>query len=561
MIFIESDQRRNVLDSLRKRGTFEWNTNAAINKGVLCTSRRPNGKVIKKASDYKACAKCLGPYYINSYRNHFIKCTHGALKGERSALVLSRMVEGRVDARASDRLAFEIFTRMREDDIVRLVRHDWLIIIYGNDLSIRYHAVSQLGMIRSKVKMAGRIFYGVRAQCPFVTDFASTFRPKCYNAMLAVIKSDIGRFDPASNEYGSCSPVFAAVIELKKIAKILIAELKKLEDEGLAQQRNVNDFLGLLDAYETNTMLKTVRNTQNKRKRLKTQNIPSSGDVNRLATYIESERMKYFNQLSEEYSYPVWLELSKIVAASIIVFNRKRTGETEQILLSEFIARKSIDKDCQLPLYSALSEQEKEVVRKYSQMKIRGKLDVEVQVLLTHDMEKSIELLLKHREEAGVNNEFLFGLPSPTGRIRFVKACGIINKLSKVCGADIPEHLRGTNLRKHLASYCVTLDLDDAEVGDVAKHMGHSVEVHKQYYRHNTLDRDIVKMSKRLLGAQGMSDNIDDADLEDDENKENSGGITEERTCQKSSIKTNAGRKRKKVEESRGQGDGIPECK
>lgn len=397
---------------------------------------------------------------------------------------------------------------MQEDDIVRLIRYDWLIMIYGNDLSTRYTAVSQLGMIRNKIRMAGRLFSAVKSDCPFVTDFASTIRPKCYNSMLATIKS-AGKFDPASNEYGSCSPVLAAVTEVRKIGRMLVAELMKLENESAEQQKNAEMFLTLMDSQETNTVLKTVHDTQNKRKRGKKQNIPSTEDIRRLWTYIESERMKYFNQLSEKYSYSVLLKLSEIVAASIIVFDRKRTGETQYILLDDFTARQSIDKNSQLPLYSALSRPGKKIARQYSQMQFRGKLGASVPVLLTHNMEKSIQLLVKHREDAGVNNsEFLFALRSVRGQIKVVNTCNVLRELSNKCGADNPESLRGTNLRKHMASYCVTMDLDDVGVGEVAKHLGHSVSVHRHYYQHNTIDRDIVGMSKRLQAASGITDSI-----------------------------------------------------
>lgn len=285
-IFVSgTKERRQIQDNLRKKGTFKWNTNSTINNGEHAISRRPNQKFMKKATDYKSCPKCLDTYLITNIRHHVKKCTNGVMKGERSVLVLSKAVEGRIHETANDRLSTLVFPVLQEDDVVLLIRYDWLVIIYGNHLCDRYTAHFQLGMIRNKLRVVGRLLAAIKSICPDITDFASAYQPKYYDVMIKAIKI-IGKFDPVSNDFGSPSTAKSAVIEVKKIGEMLRAESIKTENEEL--QKKTENFLILMQSDVSITIYKIVYDTQAKMKRAKKENIPSTTDVKRLSTYLET---------------------------------------------------------------------------------------------------------------------------------------------------------------------------------------------------------------------------------------------------------------------------------
>lgn len=74
---------------------------------------------------------------------------------------------------------------------------------------------------------------------------------------------------------------------------------------------------------------------------------------------------------------------------------------------------------------------------------------------------------------------------------------------SKNCGAQIPHALRGTELRKHIATTCITLNLSDNEVDDLANFMGHNEKIHKRHYRQSIPAMEIIRMTKFLQAALG----------------------------------------------------------
>lgn len=91
-----------------------------------------------------------------------------------------------------------------------------------------------------------------------------------------------------------------------------------------------------------------------------------------------------------------------------------------------------------------------------------------------------------------------------------------MRKFSVECGAKNSERLRGTKLRKHIATACIALNLSENDIFDLANFMGHRESIHKSFYRQPIVNREILKISKLLEAAQG----VDEEDESDDSNDE-----------------------------------------
>lgn len=176
----------------------------------MSTSRRPNQRLGKVATDYLTCSNCVGIYSANYLRHHFINCTKIFLRGERIVEELGRAVEGRLHAEASDELRTVISSAIREDEVVLLIRYDWIIILFGNDLCLNYMQIYQYAMIRS--------------------DFASLYHVKNCNLVIDAIRS-VAKFDSISKRFKSPGTASALVTLINTIGDLLIIEYMKLEDE------------------------------------------------------------------------------------------------------------------------------------------------------------------------------------------------------------------------------------------------------------------------------------------------------------------------------------------
>jgi len=54
-----------------------------------------------------------------------------------------------------------------------------------------------------------------------------------------------------------------------------------------------------------------------------------------------------------------------------------------------------------------------------------------------------------------------------------------MRKFANDCGASIPTSLRGTMLRKHIATYTAMLRIEENQISDLANFMGHDKQVQR----------------------------------------------------------------------------------
>lgn len=159
---------------------------------------------------------------------------------------------------------------------------------------------------------------------------------------------------------------------------------------------------------------------------------------------------------------------------------------------------------------------------------IRGKLMRTVPVILHSQLLECLQMILKYRSNAKVSskNPFLFGTPSDNKkRFKYLRACVLLRKFSENCGAKLPHSLRGTQLRKHIATCCISLNLSEDQVTDLANFMGHDKNIHKSHYRQPIPELEIIRITQFLEAAQGgiekeneNDENFNDSDHSDDNN-------------------------------------------
>lgn len=255
---------------------------------------------------------------------------------------------------------------------------------------------------------------------------------------------------------------------------------------------------------------KTVIETQSARKRHKKTVLPIREDIQKLYQHLKKRRTKAYTILEQTFSYANWISLTKATLTSIHVFNRRRAGEIERILIEDFQNYERLNKSMNTDVFNSLSEENKKVAEKYVRFCIRRKLGRTVPVLLTNDLFKCVNLILKFRKRAQVptKNPYVFGLPGLNkDKYKYLLACVLMRKFAKEYNATYSTSLRGTVLRKHLATYCVQLNFNDVDISDLATFMGHTDKIHKEHYRQLLASRDIVKITKYLEAVKGNSQN------------------------------------------------------
>ncbi|KAG1934665.1 hypothetical protein F2P79_019878 [Pimephales promelas] len=202
-------------------------------------------------------------------------------------------------------------------------------------------------------------------------------------------------------------------------------------------------------------------------------------------------------------------------------FKRLCTREVSKMSLECFSKRD------QAPLHDdkavCLSPFEQNISKNFSRVEIMGKNKRKVAILLNPELVRAMKLLVDKRDACEVDrdNPFLFGIPkcSPTS---FFRGQDYVWLFASLCGAQHPEYLRSTQLRKHVATVSQILNLEANELDQLANFLGLDIRVHRDYYRSTDATVDIAKISKLLLAMENgtlanyQGKSLDDIEMEDE---------------------------------------------
>ena len=519
-------ERLKIIETIRRKCMFDFNTNNAINDGELMVCRRPSANKPQPATHFKICQNCKGFFSKNNLRHHAKRCFGHSGKTNRTLSVLGRKILGRIHPDASELLRQEIFPVLREDDIVRLIRYDRLIILYGNKLSAKYGgSQKQHDMIRSQLRLLGRFLKALKRINNQITDFASIYHPQIYDDAISAIH-EIAGLDSKTKNYGAPSTAFAMGTLLRKTANFYVSDCIKRQDRE--QQGQAEDFLKLLKEDIAVSVNKPVADTQALQRRRKKVELPSSKDIQTLRDYLKEKRTAAFKSLNQGFRLETWLTLAKTTLTSMQLFNRRRAGEIEQISIDDFQNYQRINKED----LQKMSKESQKIANEYVRFTIRGKRGFPVPVLLSTDLFQCVETILEYREQANVpsKNRYVFGIASTDPvRLKWLSACRLMREFVQESNVKFPENITGTTLRKHIATNCINLNLSENEVADVAKFMGHSDKIHKDHYRQSIVSREILRMSKVLEQAQYCEE--DDDPNNDSDSRTDDEDIEQELDC------------------------------
>lgn len=495
-------ERRKIIEALRKEGDFLYNTDDILNNEggkILC--RRPQKMKPRIDSHYKPCPNCKGYVSKLTLRYHYRKCS-GTKKGVRDIMIRSRRLAGDIHRKASKKLRNEVFPVLRDNEVANSIRYDELVIVFGNWLCAKLRKEHQQKMIRNKLRLLGRFLISIKSLDPTIKELADVLHPSQFENVIEAV-NQVARLQEGSGQYASPWTARDMGDILNKIARRYNSECIKNGQKDKCEA--IQDFLVLMKEDFTTTVYTMVKESTLERKKQKDVLLPSTEDVKQLMTYLTDERQKCYKKIEEEgFSFKTWKDLASYTLIFMQVFNRRRPGEMERVLITDYQLYRGIDEESDAETLKHFPLQTKQRAKQYVRFLIRGKLVRGVPVLLHKDIVQCVELILKYRSNAGVpdTNPYVFGIPGKTA-FTHLEATSLIRKYSAACGAKHHGRLRGTKLRQHIATHSALYNLQGEQIEDLATFLGHETKIHKDHYRLPIATRDITQMSHLLEKAQG----------------------------------------------------------
>ncbi|XP_056088670.1 uncharacterized protein LOC130087901 [Rhinichthys klamathensis goyatoka] len=519
-----SQDRKRLLQKLRNRGNYEHNQEVMESKsGPLKVRRRPGRSDIElSAKTYVHCVYCKGMFVRKELWRHTRRCpskmfSESEATGKAKVLVLADIAESTFSQAISPEV-WKILGNMKIDDISSVVRNDFLILQLSQCLYNKHGSdPTKSEYIRQKVREMGRLLLTLRKKY-FIFSFEDAVKPNNFYKVIEAVK-DVAGYDEKSHSYKTPSLALKLGHSLNKIGDIILCRAIAAEDDGMTKA--AERFKRLCSSEWAEHVSHAALATLNKSKFNKPSTIPFTHDVQLLHQHLEKKSADAFESLKNHESSQTYAELAKVTLAQVIIFNRRRAGEVSKMTLECF--RKRDQTELHDDIAVSLSPFEQKMAKHFSRVEIMGKKGRKVAILLNPELVRAIKLLVDKRDACEVDgdNPFLFGRPkcSPNS---FFRGQDCIRLFASQCGAQHPEYLRSTQLRKQVATMSQVLNLKDNELDQLANFLGHDIRVHRDYYRLPDATIEIAKISKLLLAMekgtlvnfQGKS--LDEIEIEDE---------------------------------------------
>lgn len=507
-----SKLRKKILGQLRNKGNSTHNKEVyKSGSGLLKIKRKP--KLKYNINQYVHCMFCQGLYLRNHLWRHARKCKSKPRTtdetGPKRVLSLALMVDSGLCQQISQGV-FKLLTVMKDDEVSAAVRSDFYILQLAQSFFNKHgQDPSKHEYIRQKIREVGRLLLILRNEFS-IYNIEDAVRPSNFHVLVQAVKRVSG-FDEDSHSYKTPSLALKLGHSLHKISDLICCTALVSGNDEL--KKSCQAFKTLYLSKWSELVSHTALTTLSDKRFNKPSTLPFTEDVQHLHQHLEKVANLASDTLKSDPSPQAYRELCRTTLAKIILFNRRRGGEVSKMQLSSFLERDTtpLHKDVAV----GLTEFERQLCAHFSRVEIKGKRGRKVAVLLSPDMVEAIIQLISRRRECGVpdKNTFLFARPNCLTPYRGQDCLRVYANDS---GAQNPELLRSTQLRKHVATLSQVLNLRNHELDQVADFLGHDIRVHREYYRLPEATTQLAKISKLLLAMErGTLANLQGKTLEE----------------------------------------------
>ncbi|XP_059184722.1 uncharacterized protein LOC131967990 [Centropristis striata] len=496
-----SKERKILLEKMRNKGNFRHNT-AVLQGGTgpLKVKRKPKAKAV--AGKFVHCMYCQGMYLRKELWRHARRCPckpeDGDLEKEpgRTKVLGLAVAQESASCHQISAGVWKLLSAMKQDEVASAVRNDLSIIQFAQSLYNRHgQDPTKYEYMRQKLREVGRLLLCLRTDFS-VHNLEEAVKPANFQRVVQAVKKVSG-FDEEKHSYGTPSLALKLGHTLHKVCDIIHCRALMAEHEELI--KSTDTFKKLYSSKWSEMVSHSALNTLSDAKYNKPSTLPFTEDVRILHQYLEKSAESAFCNLKEKATTQNYAQLAKVTLAQIIVFNRRRAGEVSKMRLKSFHERDNTKLHEDVAM--GLSKTEQKLCNYFSRIEIMGKRGRKVAVLLTPRMVDALSLLTSQRTECGVcaTNIFLFARPKSMTHYR---GQDCLRVHASQCGAKHPEHLRSTQLRKHVATLSQVLNLKNNELDQVADFLGHDIRVHRDFYRLPVPTTQLAKISKLLLSME-----------------------------------------------------------
>ena len=499
----KSRERKIELELLRKKGNFHHNMKVRKVGGTMQISRRPSSIENASHAEYLPCRNCLTFVKKGHLWRHNKSCSQrrpnepSNRKRQYEAMMLVNPTEDKDKAKFME----DIVSHMRMDDKGIISKSDDTIMRYGLFL-YESSGPSKRPYISQKMRILSRLLIEVRKITgQHNARLTSFLAPMYFDDILKGTKllTAYALNEDSPPEMQTPSLALKIGYALDKVAALDKGYAVRLKDKNKID--DLDDFIHLMESEWSTRISAVAINTMAENNYNKVEVLPITEDLLVLRTHTVTRLKELPEELRiDEANIEAFRELAEVTVARIVVINRRRSTEGAKLTIDQFRNRPKWNQNSLSEIQESLTPLEVELCKRLDLVYIRGKRGRKVPIMLTADVIYAIQCLIRTRVTVGVNkdNKYIFAAPTRDSKSHLRGHDCLANVVAR-CKLKCPQGIKSTKLRKYAATVSQILDLKNNEIEWLAGHMGHDLNVHKEYYRLQDHTIELAKVSKLLL--------------------------------------------------------------
>ena len=362
-MLLTGEERDSRFERIRLLGDYHHNKDVlTLKEGQLIVVRNPstsqNGNTSSEAQHYSPCPHCFGFFKNSELWRHCKTCRHktnGDSKKYKNIQSHSRLLLPSFFKEDQENLSKFVLTKMKNDEIAHIAREDELLLSFGSSV-LEKVGKTKAQYVSQRMRQMARLILEMRKSIPAVS-LTELIDTKYFDAMTKAIKV-MCNFD--EEEHLSVeTPSLALKLghSLKRCGQLLKSRSLRAKDD--LKLKGAKRFLELFEnEWATAISSRTLASMGEKRQN-KIEYLPIAEDLKKLRCHLASEIEKLTSAIEETGSGPqkhhsTWIQLAKVTLARIIIFNKRRSGETSKLEIEKFKSRPDW-KHCDSTIKSSLT--------------------------------------------------------------------------------------------------------------------------------------------------------------------------------------------------------------
>jgi len=327
---IGSKERRDILKLLYRKGDYEANLKALKDGGRnVAVVRRRKGESV---NDFIPCPYCFGFFSAIHLSKHGQTCFNKSNMVSMGSILTSGRVllSSSINNGKYQQVHGQLFSRMREDDALLIIRNDGFLLLYGA-IQMETKERDQYKDIRYSLRILAKLLIELRKEHPDARA-NDLVQPDKFDDVVTAGKTlsgfeSVRKIKNATTflKAGFCLRKLALVVRAMALRGNLIDELSKIRN--------------FLDLYETEwqVLATQARDCHDADKGNAPEELPLEADIKIFREFVVNNIVSILKEIESSNVYsPRIRQLAKFSLARLLTFNARRGTEVSKLKLKHW---------------------------------------------------------------------------------------------------------------------------------------------------------------------------------------------------------------------------------